>query len=981
MTTLQQKFPSGRVVRIAAPLPIAQGVPVRAFLVGTEPGFLPRFLASELLKPSQRRVLVAPRIVQIPGKSRRDPNFGSAEAMQARKDGLVSVVATDWDHARDGAVADVTPMVQAIRAQLWQTPPAQRHRAVVAALRSFPGPVDGLAGGPDPDGTETVTFLELPRSERPLRLRLSSPAKMESPVDHVLYDLVEGVPGAARGTLFVVNLDAGLIVRLDPADPRTNGKSRLLGVLGGIDRKLSGQPLGPGDIDVDASEAPRATAEPAVAAAMPEPAATPAEHEADLLAAALGAADAAEVPTLRQTAADARAAERVAQLRANQDEVEFPTRSGKRIRVSSILSQRSAPPVEVVRARGRYLDERVAHPVFDGITRSYLESGAYDRDQAAVFTSLSNDPVQPFYVEAIERTPSSDALTMKETVTVSYRDSKGRSGSVRVDLPIITRDGYMQLNGVKLHVTKQILAKPIIKVRPDEVLITTAYNKATVERFGQNASPRSVYLRQLAQWIDKNRPRGVKVELASATPSNRKFRSTVEYDDVAKTVRSIRTGDSALVFSRPALLAEIDRKYPWAETGLKQLEKEGGHAVGWHDGPTPVVVCVRADGGLAFLKRDGLQRSGDETADLAVWAHAMVQTAIPRGGEGEEWARLPSPGVQNRKFVFSRAKMLSQYLPTAVIVGYELGLIPMLKRAGVPHRVIERAAYRRSKFADTSDAIVFEDAAVLVEAARMRDLMLTNGLKELTTEERPMSDFGPAGMGWVDHIADRLGSPGHARGLINFQASFIDPMTRELLSDEGLPTDMAGVLLHCNGLLEDNRYAEANDMVNYRIRSLELINTILYKVLHTEMQKVRMTRESATPQKLAISQGEIIRQLVGASNVEEVKELNPLDEAEVRGKATWTGAMGGLGDGRTVTRAMRAFHPSMHGLFGYYSPDSGEIGVKRTLTFGAGVTDVRGRIAIGKPVDGATRSLALGELISPFTAIHSDPPRFWASRR
>ena len=147
------------------------------------------------------------------------------------------------------------------------------------------------------------------------------------------------------------------------------------------------------------------------------------------------------------------------------------------------------------------------------------------------------------------------------------------------------------------------------------------------------------------------------------------------------------------------------------------------------------------------------------------------------------------------------------------------------------------------------------------------------------------------------------------------------------------------------------------------------------------MERVRATRESATPQKLMLNQNEVFRQVQGASNVEEVSELNPLLEAELRGKATWTGASGGLSDGRTVNRAMRAYHKSMRGIFGYYSPDSAEIGVKRTLAFGAAVKDVRGRFDHDTARSEAAQVLALGELISPFTAQHTDPPKYWASCR
>ncbi len=199
-----------------------------------------------------------------------------------------------------------------------------------------------------------------------------------------------------------------------------------------------------------------------------------------------------------------------------------------------------------------------------------------------------------------------------------------------------------------------------------------------------------------------------------------------------------------------------------------------------------------------------------------------------------------------------------------------------------------------------------------------------------------------------------------------------------MLQDDGLPNDMAGVLIYTSNMLSDNNFTESNDMSSYRLRGPELINTILYKVLHKEMEKVRATRESASPQKLMVNQSDVMRLVQGASNVEEVSELNPLLEVELRGKAAWTGAAGGLSGGRTVNRSMRAFHKSMKGIFGYYSPDSAEIGVKRTLSYSSSVKDVRGRFDLNLTNIDASQLLALGELITPFVAQHADPPRIWA---
>jgi hypothetical protein len=927
----------------AAPLPIPADERLSVVLIGSEPGFLARFLRLGLLRRQHARVAVAPRLVAVPGKTRKAPSSGTAEAFEARKEGLVQMVINDLTKIGEtGSVIDVTPQLQFARETLWQIPGAQRHELVLGAITAW---IPAL-----PDGGEQLTVVELdpsPSKSLRFRQRIANPSKFVGPVDHLLKEVIEGrsqdLLRNDPGNLLLLSPDGRFAMRLDTQDKRTSTATRIIAAIEAAEKVFSGVSLSQEEQDEFGTSQET-------------------EIDIDALAAATGTSALPQL-TPAQQAAERKREERIQALRAEQSKAAFPTRSGKSATIAELTAPRETPPVVPRKAHGAFVDETVAQPKFDAISLSYFESGQLDRDMASVLTSLANDPLVPHYLQKVERIDSSDSMNLKETLSIQYKDANGKSTTVHVDVPIVTRDGYMVMNGNKYSVTKQILAMPIIKVRPGEVLITTSYNKATVERFGQNASAMSSYIRLLASKCVG--VRGVKVELASASAANAKFKSTVEYDDIARTVRSIKTSSSGFVFSRPALAAELAKVAPWFSAD--GAFGDGGHPVGWTQNGDKV-VGVRADGVVGVYQKGvkGLTYGSDEIT-LGALIHGVVTQVDPN-------ADVPSPSVPARKYAYSRVKMLSQYLPTAVIVGYDIGLVPMMQKAGIQYQIVDAAAYRRGKYAGM-DVIKFEDAVLVYSPKRIRDSLLMNGLKELDTDEMPMSDFLPGGAGWVEHIADRLGSPGHAKALVNYQASFIDPMTKDLLASLSLPTDMAGVLIHASNMLEDNRHSEPNDMSSYRLRGPELINSILYKILHKEMERVRATRESATPQKLMVNQAEVIRQIQGASNVEEVSELNPLLEAELRGKASWTGAQGGLSSGDTVNRAMRAYHPSMKGVFGYYSPDSAEIGVKRTLAFGAAVKDVRGRFDHDIAKSSAAQLLALGELISPFTAQHSDPPR------
>ena len=68
MTPFQQKFPSGRTVKVSAPLPVPSDERLSVVLIGSKPGFLSRVLRSGILKPVHSKTVLAPRIASIPGR-------------------------------------------------------------------------------------------------------------------------------------------------------------------------------------------------------------------------------------------------------------------------------------------------------------------------------------------------------------------------------------------------------------------------------------------------------------------------------------------------------------------------------------------------------------------------------------------------------------------------------------------------------------------------------------------------------------------------------------------------------------------------------------------------------------------------------------------------------------------------------------------------------------------------------------------------
>ena len=955
MTPIQQKLVSGKSITLSTFFPLVSQAQPNIVLLSDVSGTLTNFISSGIVKPTFTKTVYAQRIISVEGRPERIPNNGSVEASTLKKEGGIRNLLVNYPTGEHGGIVfDMTSHALLANEKYRQLPVVQRKANVIKTFLANTPPESAKNG-------MTVFFVVLPKMEDGVKVTMSSVNRLTTFSEFIIFSLIENSLQLKANSVFVVT-DSRFkrMVRIDPNDKLTDTPAKRINALIRFENLVNGDVEEPQNVISKENKLEKQIRQDANDITNPE-----ANITVDMMMNVIDDLIPKEIPmTPAEKLAKERFETRKRELSEQQAKAVFYGHRGKKFTLEEILKPIPAPKIVSKQAPGMFINPATSKPKFDSISRSYIES-LYDRDMAAVFTSLSKDPVSPMFIQSFTRVDSSDSLNTKETVSVQYKGADGKSTTIHVDVPILSRDDYMRLNGNKYSITKQIMAMPIIKVRPSEVLITTAYNKATLERFGQNASAASSYIRLLAGRISKESTPGVKVEIGSAVAANTKFKSSIEYDDIARTVRSIRVKNGAFIFSRPALERELVKVAPWFP--LNDGAKE--HPVGFlEDGN--VVITLSPSGLLSKYKKNvkGIERDPEALLQQVIYDEVVKATTEDAGKS------LPKPSVPQRKYMYSRVKMLSQYLPTAVIIGYTIGLTEMLRKADISFHVVTAETYRRSQHSG-KDAIVFSDAVIVFNPEKIRDSLLMNGLKELDTEDIALSEFGPKGTGWVDHIADRLGGPGHAKALINYQTSFIDPMTESLLADLNLPTDMAGVLLYANNLLEDNQYSDPNDITSYRLRGPELINTLLYKTLHREMERVRATRESASPQKLMVNQTDVMRQIQGASNVEEVSELNPLLEVELRGKATWTGAAGGLGDGRTVTRGMRAFHKSMHGVFGYYSPDSSEIGVKRSLTFATLIDDSRGRFSKDEKPNTAEKTLAFGELITPFVSAHADSPR------
>ena len=177
-------------------------------------------------------------------------------------------------------------------------------------------------------------------------------------------------------------------------------------------------------------------------------------------------------------------------------------------------------------------------------------------------------------------------------------------------------------------------------------------------------------------------------------------------------------------------------------------------------------------------------------------------------------------------------------------------------------------------------------------------------------------------------------------------------------------------MIYANSLLENNTFDLDGDLKNYRIRSNELVNAHLYKVLSKAYENYRLTADNKNPTKMSIKRNEVINDIFNSQILEEYSTLNPIFEMD-RMRATSYKGPGGCNVDRAFNIEKRAYNESMLGILAQSSPISSNIGIARVMSLNPNIVSLRGYIDPGSKdkIDNIdmTSMLSGAELLVPMT--------------
>lgn len=560
-----------------------------------------------------------------------------------------------------------------------------------------------------------------------------------------------------------------------------------------------------------------------------------------------------------------------------------------------------------------------------------------DEDIAAILECF----VEKKYPVAVRKVTVEDTSTSLDyiyTYKAEMEDIHGKRFTLTFDIPKFINDRFMMLRGNQKVISGQLINLPCTKTDNDTVQVVSNYNKIFIYRYGATgkAHPASDLL---LKTLSKYKGKAIEIVPGDYSRTCSKYDLPIDYIDLATALNYIKT---------PNITFYFDQDYYYNNYSV---DRSLGIPIGIYNNDNSIMYYI--------------QDREIEVAPTIAEYIASVLCAFDK--EFEELYRSQKPAT---KHMYSRARVMSGYIPLIVVICNSISFTDFCKRAKINYRFEEK----RPRVDPVHEAVIKLADGYLVYTLDYASSMLMNGLLDCDIEMYEFNDLNKR-KSWIDML-DKFGGRILADGLENFNELFLDPITKEICVDCGLPTTYIDLLLYANQLLEDNKYIKHTDITGNRYRTTEVVAGHLYKVLARSYEEyLRLTRLGRKNAAMTIKRSAVIDEIMANPVTSDLSIMSPLLEIEANYSATFKG-LSGLNADRAYSLDKRTYDPSMVNKLALSTGFSENVGINRQTTMDMDIQGRRGYIKNSDPEDiSLTKRLSVTEAVTPFGTTHDDPMR------
>lgn len=509
---------------------------------------------------------------------------------------------------------------------------------------------------------------------------------------------------------------------------------------------------------------------------------------------------------------------------------------------------------------------------FANFEKTYINQ-LYVKDLIQAFDMLK-DLDRPFYITNIDIKDTSDNLNYKETWTVSLKDELNKTHKVIVDIPKFQDYRFMLINGTRFMILKQNFYNPLVKDTPDTVIITTNYNKITIQRRSTNSLSTIQKIFNLVKKTNDNEM----FTPGDSTESNLKFISTLDYDELSKRIFRFHSENCLIYFSREYIKnnQELQKLIP---KDLKHNEFYIGQ-----EGRLPIIMNYDL----------GIDRKGRTISQI-------IEENLP-----DKYLDIYNSIKTPNRLMFVEGKLAGQFIPIITVLTMWVGLKNVLDRMKIKWTFYPNIK-RLQNQSVSKKYIKFANGILEYESKIFAELIL-NGISKMSPEDFTFEQFETEDC-YIDFIHSIWGNYNGINEINTFFKFLIDPITKQVCKDMLLPDDPVGLLIRAVELLSDNSYKNKAFDGSYRTRSIEIIPAILYSCL---AKQYKAYEKSGGRLPMTLNRRAVISALIAEKTVEPYSTLNPTIEVNKAYTISTKGYKGSNSE-HSYDKEKRSYDPSAIG--------------------------------------------------------------------
>jgi hypothetical protein len=530
------------------------------------------------------------------------------------------------------------------------------------------------------------------------------------------------------------------------------------------------------------------------------------------------------------------------------------------------------------------INDHVRETTMSSITNGYYKK-QFKRDVLNIVKTLNTDPENPVVITKFAVNDSSTAISRLDELHIEFIDKKFKKHTFKVDVPRLSHDGFLYINGNKQFISKQATLLPIIKEADDRVQITTNYQKTFLFRKGDKINGQ---VDRILRLIVGTKFDSISKIPGNSTESNLGYNVSIPYNYLAKKLFTAKfNGAEGIIF----FFNQQNAREKAEEAGFK-VDYTKYNVVGaylLHDKEQDLILEDINDRSIWQYYRPN-QRNVNSgkivKLDTSIVGFLTSIISVSKDESLQTAYRALKPSLS---LSFTEVKIAAKAMGLGPLIASFKGLIPALDLYHVKYHIEEKRIAKK----ESEIMLAFKDYYLYIDTEfdSAKELYV-NSLLALNSADYTLAETTRMSPIFLEYYEEYTGNRNTAKALLNFESSMIDPITKEILEEMKLPTDFPELLLVANTMLGDYQRKLKNDMSNFRFRDSEVIATAVYNVLRDSFNAYKRTVRSGTVQPISAKKDEVIKRIQSMPNVEPYSTLNPFLELETKAKSTFKGPSG-----------------------------------------------------------------------------------------